>query len=331
MSHAVKSMNNMVKLGSTAAAFVAAGVVARTINTHQRSQRRLRRGENIEFGSVHSTPTSVAATDGVTLNVEVDEGPAGPTIVFVHGWTCNLDTWHYQRAALRGQARMVFFDQRSHGQSGRSYDHNSSIDQLAEDLRVVLETFAPTGDIILVGHSMGGMSIMGLADAHPHLFGTRVTGVVLISTSAGHLMKGNSSLRRILPIVSRLSPLLDQGRAFNSYSVIRRWGLGPNAQERHVDMTNEMILSTPTHVLIDFQRNFVALDRYRSLAAIGRAETVVVCGTKDILTPIRHARRLVEQIPGAQLVAVENAGHMVMFEDHDDVTEVISDLYGRLS
>ena len=64
---------------------------------------------------------------------------------------------------------------------------------------------------------------------------------------------------------------------------------------------------------------------------MGRAQTVVICGTTDMLTPIRHSRRLVEQIPGARLVAVENAGHMVMFENHDDVTEVISDLYGRLS
>ena len=46
-----------------------------------------------------------------------------------------------------------------------------------------------------------------------------------------------------------------------------------------------------------------------------------------MLTPFRHSRRLVEEIPGARLVAVEDAGHMVMFEDHDKVTEVIRDVY----
>ncbi len=320
-------MSLPVKIVTTAGAFVAAGIVAKTVNTRHQVQRRNRRGEDLLFGSVRSPGQIVHATDGVALHVEVDEGPKGPTIVFAHGWTCNLDTWHYQRAALRGTARMVFFDQRSHGESGRSYDHNSSIEQLAEDLRVVLEAFAPTGDIILVGHSMGGMAIMGLADAHPELFGTRVKGVVLCATSAGDLMKGNQALKSVRPIVIRLSTILDRGRAFNSYSVVRRWGLGPHAQERHVDMTNEMILATPSHVIIDFYANFTTLNLYGALKALGEATTVVIGGTKDLLTPFRHSRRLAEEIPGARLVGIEDAGHMVMFEDHDKVTEVIAGVY----
>lgn len=320
-------MSLPVKIATTAGAFVTAGVVARTVNTRHRSQRRRRRGEDLEFGSVRSEDQTVHATDGVALNVEVDDGPAGLTIVFVHGWTCTLDTWHYQRAALRGTARMVFYDQRSHGLSGRSYDHNSSIDQLTEDLRVVLDSFVPDGDIVLVGHSMGGMAIMGLGASRPELFGDRVKGVVLIATGAGDLMKGSAAMRRLRPVVNALSPFLDRGRAFNSYSVVRRWGFGPNAQERHVDMANEMILSTPTHVITDFYQNFVTLNLYAALGALGRARTVIVCGTKDVLTPIRHARRLSEEIPGATLVAVEDAGHMVMFENHDKVTEVITGVY----
>lgn len=320
-------MSLPVKIATTAGAFVAAGLVAKTINTRHQTQRRNRRGEDLLFGSVRSAGETVHARDGVELHVEVDEGPAGPTIVFSHGWTCNLDTWHYQRAALRGKARMVFYDQRSHGNSGRSYDHNSSIDQLAEDLLVILEAYAPEGDVLLVGHSMGGMTIMGLAAAHPELFGSRVKGVILCATSAGDLMKGNQALKAVRPVIVRISALLDRGRAFNSYSVVRRWGLGPNAQERHVDMTNEMILSTPTSVIIDFYSNFSSLNLYEALVGLGAATTVVIGGTKDMLTPFRHSRRLAEEIPGARLVAIEDAGHMVMFEDHDKVTEVITDVY----
>lgn len=320
-------MSLPVKIATTAGAFVAAGLVAKTINTRHQTQRRNRRGEDLLFGSVRSTGHTVHAIDGVALYAEVDEGPAGPTIVFAHGWTCNLDTWHYQRASLRGTARMVFYDHRSHGRSGRSYDHNSSIEQLAEDLRVVLEEFVPTGDIILVGHSMGGMTIMGLAAAYPELFGTRVKGVVLCATSAGDLLKGNQALKSVRPIIIRLSSVVDRGRAFNSYSIVRRWGLGPNAQERHADMTNEMILATPTNVIIDFYANFTSLNLYAALKTLGEATTVVIGGTKDMLTPFRHSRRLAEDIRGARLVAIEDAGHMVMFEDHDKVTEVIAGVY----
>jgi len=324
-------MRRTVKFATTTGAFLAAGLTAKALNSRHRTQRKLRRGEDIEFGTVHSPTHVVAATDGLTLNVEVDDGPAGPTIVFIHGWICTLDSWHYQRLALRGTARMVFMDHRSHGKSGRSYDHNSSIEQLAEDLRVVLEEFVPTGDIILVGHSMGAMAIFGLADTNPELFGDRVKGIVLCSTSAGELMKGSPAMRILRPLITRTSPILDRGRTFNSYSIVRRWGLGPTAQERHIDMTDEMILSVPTQVLIDFYQNFVTLDLYRTLKVIGRAKTVVISGTKDLLTPFKHSKRLADEIPGANLIALDDVGHMVMFEGHDKVTEVIADMYKSLA
>lgn len=324
-------MSRTVNVATTAAAFVVAGVAAKTLNIRQRKKRRNRRGEGLEFGSVRSADQTVHSTDGVAINVEVDDGPAGPTVVFVHGWVCTLDAWHYQRAALRGKARMVLMDQRSHGKSERSFGHNSSIRQLGEDLRVVLEEFVPTGDIVLVGHSMGGMTIMALAAEHPELFGDRVKGVVLCSTSAGSLVKGSPALRFVRPLMARASPLLDLGRSFNSYSVVRRWAVGPHGQERHIDMTNEMILQAPTSTLIDFYPNFITLDLYGALDAVGKAKTVVVCGTKDLLTPITHARRLADEIPGASLVAVEDAGHMVIFENHDRVTEVIIDVVESVS
>lgn len=323
-------MRRTAKLATTAAAFVAAGIAAKALNSRERSQRKERRGEDVEFGSVHSAAQTANATDGLAIHVEVDDGPAGPTIVFVHGWVCTLDSWHYQRLALRGVARMVFMDQRSHGMSARSFDHNSSIGQLADDLLVVLNEFVPDGDLILVGHSMGGMTIMGLADAHPELFGTRIKGVVLMATSAGNVMKGSPAMRYLGPLIARTSLLLDRGRSFNSFSVVQRWAVGPHAQERHIDMANEMMLSTPTHVILDFYQNFVTLDLYRSLETIGKAKTVIIGGTKDSLTPFRHSRRLAADIPGATLVGVEDAGHMVMFEQHDKVTEVITDMYESL-
>ena len=320
-------MSRSAKVATTAGAFVAAGVVATLLNGRQRHQRRLRRGEDVEFGSVHSDPVQVTATDGVQLNVEIDEAERKtPTVVFVHGWVESIDVWHYQRLALRGKVRMVFVDLRSHGESGRSYLDNSSIPHLADDLRAVISTLVPRGPIVLVGHSMGGMAIMELAAAEPKQFGRRVKGVVLISTSSGKLMRSSPALRYLIPLLRVTSPMLDWGRTFNSYSIVRRWGLGPNAQERHVDMTNEMILKSPTHVLMDFYPVFVSLDLTSGLHVMGKATTVVMGGTADLITPIKHSRRLAEAIPGAKLVALEDVGHMVMFEEHQKVTKVIEDV-----
>ncbi len=318
-------------LASTAGAFVAAGVAARVVNNRHRTARRARRGEQVEFGTVHGPVHTVTASDGVRLNVEIDEGPPdaaadAPTLVFVHGWVCTLDSWHYQRLALRDRYRMIFMDHRSHGGSERSDPAHATFEQLADDLHRVLTELVPTGPIVLVGHSMGGMTIQQLAADRPDLFGDRVVGVALIATSSGRLMRGSPALKRLSPLLRMGGAALDWGRTFNSYSVIQRWAVGPDAEERHVDMTDEMILRAPTHVLLDFYPAFTVLDLTTGLKGLGKAETVVVCGTQDLLTPIKHSRRLVDAIPGARLVAVEGAGHMVLFEAHARVTDVIEDL-----
>src|SRR5258708_34903812 len=144
-------------------------------------------------GDARGEPMTVRADDGLPLHVEVSGTSTQPdatatqvTMIFCHGYTLNSDVWYYQAAGLGRLARLVFWDQRSHGRSGRSDPNLVTIDQLGADLHEVMLATAP-GDtpVVLVGHSMGGMTIMALADQHPELFGSKVIGAVLISTAAG--------------------------------------------------------------------------------------------------------------------------------------------------
>ncbi len=122
------------------------------------------------------------------LHVEINGPDAAPvTIVFSHGYTLNQDCWHFQRRDL-AEHRLVFWDQRDHGRSGRAQSVTATIDQLGADLKAVIDAAAPgPGPVVLVGHSMGGMTIMALAEQHPDMFGTKVAGAVLISTAASGL------------------------------------------------------------------------------------------------------------------------------------------------
>ncbi len=132
------------------------------------------------------------ASDGVQLYYEQD-GPvdAALTVVLVHGFCQNRDDLLFQRRAILAQfgdrVRIVSFDLRSHGRSSRSTTSHATIDQLGADLDVVLHELVPTGRVALIGHSMGGMTILALADARPELFGERIVAVALISTSTGKL------------------------------------------------------------------------------------------------------------------------------------------------
>ncbi|MEH3032679.1 MAG: alpha/beta hydrolase [Aeromicrobium erythreum] len=327
-------MNRLTALGATAGAFVAAGVTAKVLDDRRHASRRRELEESVRFGTVHSPARTVVADDGTAINVEVDEpsrrGAKGPTIVFVHGWVCTLDSWHFQRLALRGRHRMVLMDHRSHGGSGRSRADNSSLADLAGDLLRVIEECVPDGPVVLVGHSMGGMTIMELAGLRPDLFGTKVVGAMLIGTSSGKLIGKAPGIVKLAPLLRAASPALDWGRGFNSRSLMKRWAVGPRAADVYVDMSDEMIRRARTHVLLDFYPNFVSLDTTKGLADLGRVPTVVVGGTADLLTPFKHSRRLAEAIPGATLVAVEGAGHMVMFEEHERVTQALVALLERV-
>lgn len=310
------------RLAVTAGAFVATGVAATVLKNSAQDRRKALRQDIEPFGTVRGFGADVIADDGVAINVEVDPGPI-PTVVFVHGWMCDIDTWHFQRLALRGKARMVFMDLRSHGRSGKALPDRCTIDDLADDLHRVVEELAPSGPVVLVGHSMGGMTVQRLAGKAPELFGDRVVGVVLIATSYGGLGNSSPALRSMGPLIRRISPVLDWGREFNSYTVIKRWGVGPNASPTAIDLTNEMIMRAPTSVVVDFYPLIAQLDLGKQLDVLDRVQTTIVCGSRDVMTPLSHSKRLAAAIPRAELVTIRGAGHMVMFEAPQQVTAAI--------
>src|SRR4051812_17240541 len=139
-----------------------------------------------------SPTVRVPSDDGTEIAVEVlgDNHP-GPTVVFTHGWTFSSRSWHYQRM-LAERWRLVLMDHRDHGESGTGPRENRTVEQVGRDLAAVLEATCQGRDVVLVGHSMGGMTIMSLAAQHPELFdadssgarSTTVKAVALLDTSA---------------------------------------------------------------------------------------------------------------------------------------------------
>jgi pimeloyl-ACP methyl ester carboxylesterase len=306
-------------------------------------------GERVAFGELHSAPRVVVADDALDLHVEIDEpadfGGAPSTdedltIVFVHGYSLNLDCWHFQRAAYRGQVRTVFFDQRSHGRSARSDEAHCTLEQLGHDLRRVIEDTVP-GRCVVVGHSMGGMSVVSLAEHYPEMFGDKVVGVALISTTAGGLDPGRI-LFPMLPLglggrfVGRAVRTLDRGHRL--VDLARAWGhavadvvtdryaFGDDVPADHVEFVYSMLNATPFAVVADFYPAFATLDHFEHLEPLGRVPTAVICGTEDKVTSVGHSRKLHSRIPGSSLLECEGAGHMVLLERHKEVTAELDDL-----
>ena len=307
-------------------------------------------GERVAFGELRSARRVVVTDDALDLHVEIDEpadfGGAPSTdddltIVFVHGYSLNLDSWHFQRAAYRGQVRTVFYDQRSHGRSARSDEDHCTIDQLGEDLRRVIEDTVP-GRCVVVGHSMGGMTVISLAELHPELFGDKVVGAALISTTAGGLDPGRI-LFPMLPLglggrfMGRAVRTLDRGHMVVDLArgwghavadvVTDRYAFGTDpVPASHVEFVYSMLNSTPFAVVADFYPAFATLDKFEHLEPMGRVPTAIICGTEDKITSVGHSRKLHSRIPGSSLLECEGAGHMVLLEQHKQVTAELEDL-----
>jgi pimeloyl-ACP methyl ester carboxylesterase len=307
------------------------------------------------FGELRGTVVPVTAGDGVRLHVEVD-GPVpadrrtapSVTVIFSHGLALNLDSWHYQRRDLADLAdsggRLVFWDQRGHGRSARGDEAHATIDQLGDDLRAVLEATAPTGPVVLVGHSMGGMTIMALADQHPELFGDRVIAVALIATSPGRLAEvtfgvpaaAGRVLRRVAPraltALNKRPTLVARGRDLGAdleFVLTKRYSFATDVPPSLVRFTSRMHDATPLDVLAELFPAFDAHDKLEALDVLQRVETLILVGEQDLMTPADHSRDMVARVPGADLVVLPEAGHLVMLEHHDVVTDRLRDLVER--
>ncbi|MGW6916577.1 alpha/beta fold hydrolase [Kitasatospora sp. NPDC054939] len=344
------------------AAGAAAGVAIERL-TVGRAMRRRARAEldaKAPYGSLRGRPHPVTAPDGTELYVELDgpadgDGPDGGagteplTVVFCHGYCLNQDSWHFQRAALREGLRLVFWDQRSHGRSERSRSYlagePASIDQLGGDLAAVLDAVAPRGPIVLVGHSMGGMTVMALAESRPELFRDRVAGVALIGTLAGDWdavtlgLPGTGArlFKRVAPgvvkLLGRQVELVEATRRFGADVAAvfyRRFSFGGKDVDPGVVRFAEQLLdATPIDVVAEFYPVFGAHDKHEALAALRGIPTLVLAGTKDLLTPPGHSEAMAARLPGADLVLVEDAGHLVPLERPDVVDRRLAALLVR--
>ncbi|WP_189214817.1 MULTISPECIES: alpha/beta fold hydrolase [Streptomyces] len=352
------------------AAGAAAGVAIErlTVGRGMRRKARLALDSAGPYGALRGTPGKAQADDGTELYYEVDEveqdaglgprrrrlfgrrTPAPVTVVFSHGYCLNQDSWHFQRAALRGVVRTVHWDQRSHGRSGRGAAQLEdgtpvSIDQLGRDLKAVIDEAAPRGPIVLVGHSMGGMTVMALAAQFPELVRERVVGVALVGTSSGRLgevnfglpVAGVNAVRRVLPGVLKAlgqrAELVERGRRATAdlfAGIIKRYSFATRDVDPSVARFAErMIEGTPIDVVAEFYPAFNDHDKTEALAHFAGLPVLVLAGVDDLVTPSGHSEAIADLLPDAELVLIPDAGHLVMLEHPEAVIDRLADLLTR--
>ncbi|OKI66554.1 alpha/beta fold hydrolase [Streptomyces sp. MJM1172] len=350
------------------AAGAAAGVAMErlTVGRGMRMKARLALDAAGDYGSLRGTEGTTRAEDATEIYYETDELPeekgsrgrllrrkaaAAPTVVFCHGYCLSQDSWHFQRAALRGVVRSVYWDQRSHGRSARGLSQADgepvTIEQLGRDLKAVIDAAAPEGPLVLVGHSMGGMTIMALAEQFPGLVRERVLGVALIGTSSGGLGEvtyglplpaaGLSAVRRVLPGVLRALgsqvELVEKGRRATAdlfAGMVKRYSFGSREVDPAVARFAERLIeTTPIDVVAEFYPAFQTHDKSAALQRFADIPVTVIAGDRDMITPAAHSEAIKAELPAAELTVLESAGHLMMLEYPETVTGLLGDLLVR--
>lgn len=302
------------------------------------------------FPFVADKEVAVPASDGLVLHAEINEPEGwtpdtGPTVVLVHGFVLNLSSWVHQRRALVDAGyRVVCYDQRNHGISEVGDLAHCTIDQLGKDLRAILDATTPEGQIVLVGHSMGGMTIMSFAGRYPELTRDRLAGAALIATSAG----GDSLVQLGLGatfdrIIAKLGPgflgglgkregvwgsLRAAGRAVENHFV-QKYAFGTEMPREMLRAVATMVFGTRLDTIGAFLPQLDELDVRETLPGLVETPVLIVAGSKDVLTPPPHSEALAEALPAAEHIVVPGVGHLLQLERPGPVTEAIIGLLER--
>jgi pimeloyl-ACP methyl ester carboxylesterase len=308
---------------------------------------RLRRRHDPERGEVLSEPLGekghyVESFDSTRIYSE--ELGRGPALVLVHGWFCNTDMWHYQKKLMADSFRIICFDQRGHRRSECPDRRAYTLRDLAMDLKAVLDEEAGLEPVVLVGHSMGGMSILKFLQMFPDELGGRVKGVALVDTSnvpMHETIAGGSFFRPLQkPLVEPLfSWVTDHPDFFDAVKDVvvktspfllatRYLGYGSGASLTHMEYIQEMASKTSMRGACLAGLGLLGSDEDFSLEAIrdSRVPVLIWVGEKDKLTRPEVSIRMKEQLPDADLRLVPDTGHPSYMEEYRQFNQALAEL-----
>jgi pimeloyl-ACP methyl ester carboxylesterase len=281
-------------------------------------------------------------SDGTALHV-ADTAPAGGTeltVILLHGWT--LDHTEWQRVVptlidgVNRRLRVIRYDHRGHGGSAPAPRGTATIAQLADDLAELIADRVQEGPIVLVGHSMGGATIMALIERHPELL-PRILGTVFVATTSGGLDNLTYGLPRWLvprvvaveQRVNRRLSKVEHGVLLRRSAVARpmlRWlvfGKKPNRRDV-ADTAVQLARGNPASIA-GFRASLGEHKRRDALVALRGKPTIVLAGGADRLLPVPHARIIADALQ-AELVIYPDAGHMLNVERTAQVADRIANV-----
>ncbi|RAV31914.1 alpha/beta fold hydrolase [Corynebacterium heidelbergense] len=285
-------------------------------------------------------------TDAAINVYEVGPRDAEVTVLFAHGFTLTAQSWAFQVRYLRKRhnVRMLIPDLRGHG---HSTDGNElSVDATATDLLAILAQEVPRGDVVLVGHSLGVMTMLAVLRRMDASTRARVKGVALVNgairafASAGVATVLTTPPVRFLRRLGKATPkraerakdgvewLLKPVIAAFVYHGALEEGLSDHFDI--VDFHAQQIDQTSMKTILGFYDDLVRHDETDAAPALAGIPGVVMVGRKDDVTPASQTRQIAEVWPDCTLREVPEAGHMLVVETPEAVNAELTRLLNSI-
>ena len=242
-------------------------------------------------------------------------GDSGPTILLIHGSGVSARSWVNQLRGLVGAVRVVAIDLPGHGESDPM--RHASVEQYGGIVANFLDALG-TGPVIAAGHSLGGAIAIALAAQRPDA----VKGLVLLASCA-KLPRVDGPGERLLGYLP--GPL----RKLVFFSMAKKILFGPGAPAGAVSLGMQELRACRSETILDDVQAAKTMDLSEQAARLD-VPTLVLCGSKDRLTPPALAERLSELIPESRLEIIEGAGHMVLLEVPERVNHEILSFVGSV-
>ncbi|MEV6324368.1 alpha/beta hydrolase [Nocardia sp. NPDC051787] len=268
----------------------------------------------------------VTTKDGARLRVHAYGSADADVIVLIHGWSCSIEYWNPQINAFADRYRVVCYDQRGHGASelGKSAPGKQT---LADDLSAVLSaTLRPGRRAVLVGHSMGGITVQAWASAYPDQVRRQAAAAVLLNTSSGNIRYDTD----LLPLLNKPLTLADRpitvlGATVRMPMIVAETlltapvplpGGWPASALLKARVMTEQATADQVEFALGIVRSCRPLTRGRHAAALADIDlaeaaasltvpTTVIAGMHDRLLPERMSRRIAD--------ALRDAGHLAAY------------------
>ncbi|MBN1256160.1 MAG: alpha/beta hydrolase [Planctomycetes bacterium] len=249
-----------------------------------------------ECGEITPPVTHHATSaDGVQIAYQT-RGEGEVSLVFVHGWSCDIRYWQRQVSPLSQRYRVIIMDLAGHGDSGLERK-DYTMEAFGQDVVAVLEA-TDSKQVILVGHSMGGTVILQAARLAPE----RIIGLIGVDTlhDLGRTPTEEEKQALYAPIAADFAPATkDFVRAMFT----------PAADQSLVSMIANDMSSAPPEVALSAMRNYLAGDDKELIKDL---PIPLKCINSDLWPT--NVERNTELAQSFELALLEGYGHFIMLE-----------------